>query len=72
MEWFQEQRVYGDSGYPWQAPSYHGESDPTVTCPNAEAALDRYFNLTIYESWGPQEVADIVAAFEKVATSYAS
>lgn len=70
--WFQEQRVFSDAGYPWQAPAYEGDSDPRVHCPNAEAVLDRCFNLTIYENWGETEVADIVAAFEKVSGAYAA
>jgi len=69
--WFREQRVFGETGYPWRAPAYEGDSDPDVECPNAEAALDRWFNLTVYESWGAAEVADIATAFEKVSTAYA-
>lgn len=69
--WFREQRVFGDSGYPWRAPEYGGDPEPSPDCPNAEAVLDRCFNLTVYESWGKEEVADVAAAFEKVATAYA-
>jgi dTDP-4-amino-4,6-dideoxygalactose transaminase len=70
-DWFQNQRVFGTSGYPWQAPEYEGDSEPDVHCPNADAVLDRCFNLTVYESWGDAEVDDIVAAFEKIASAYA-
>lgn len=69
--WFREQRVFGETGYPWQAPGYEGERNPTVRCPNAEAALDRCLNLTVYESWGATEAADVAAAFEKVTAAYA-
>jgi dTDP-4-amino-4,6-dideoxygalactose transaminase len=70
-EWFQEQRVIGDSGYPWQAPEYDGDRNPDLDCPNVRAVLDTYFNVTIYESWGDTEVDDIVTAFEKVSAAYA-
>lgn len=70
--WFTEQRVFGESGHPWQAPAYEGESDPEPDCPNAAAVLDRCFNLTVYERWGAEEVADIVRAFEKVSSAYAA
>jgi dTDP-4-amino-4,6-dideoxygalactose transaminase len=70
-EWFQEQRVFGDSGYPWKAPEYDGDRNPDPDCPNMESVLDTYFNVTIYESWGSEEVDDITRAFEKVATAYA-
>lgn len=70
-EWFREQRVFADNGYPSQGPGYDGDPDPGPQYPNAESVLDRCFNLTIYESWSDEEVADIVAAFEKVATAYA-
>lgn len=70
-EWFREQRVFGETGYPWTAPEYDGPADPEPDCPNAAAVLDRCFNLAVRESWGEDEVADIVDAFEKVAASYA-
>ena len=70
--WFTEQRVFGDSGYPWQAPQYGGERHPDVHCPNAADVLDRCFNLTVYESWSDREVEDIVRAFEKVTKAYAA
>jgi dTDP-4-amino-4,6-dideoxygalactose transaminase len=50
--WFRKQRVFGETGGPWQAPEYEGPADPEPRCPNAE-------------------VADVAAAFEKVATAYA-
>ena len=68
--WFRDQRVFGDSGYPWRAPEYEGDPNPEPHCPNAEAVLDRCFDLTVYESRG-EEVEDVAAAFEKVATAYA-
>jgi perosamine synthetase len=69
--WFQDQRVFGESGYPWQAPEYEGDRDPDFECPNAREAVERCFNLTVYESWGEPEVDDVVAAFEKVTAAYA-
>jgi len=69
--WFRDRRVFGAGGYPWRAPEYDGDADPDVHCPNADAVLDRCFNLTIYESWDGTEVEDVAAAFEKVTAAYA-
>ncbi len=70
FEWFTERRVFGTSGYPWTAPEYHGDRKRTFACPNAKQADSRHFLLTILESWGPEEVDDIAAAFEKVERAY--
>jgi perosamine synthetase len=70
FEWFTQRRVFGTSGYPWTAPEYHGDRDRVFDCPNAKAADSRHFLLTVLESWGPQEIDDIAAAFEKVERAY--
>jgi dTDP-4-amino-4,6-dideoxygalactose transaminase len=70
FEWFTERRVFGTSGYPWSAPEYHGDRERSFACPNANAADSRHFLLTVLESWGPEEVDDIAAAFEKVERAY--
>ena len=70
MEWYRSRRVFGSSGYPWTCPLYKGDPDKEYTCPNAEAAIDAHFNLTIYESWADEEEADILAAFKKVEAAY--
>ncbi|MBP1988625.1 DegT/DnrJ/EryC1/StrS family aminotransferase [Paenibacillus eucommiae] len=70
MDWFQQQNVFGTSGYPWKAPAYKGNADREFQCPNAMAATSVQFNLYITESWGEQEIADTLAAFEKVDLAY--
>lgn len=67
--WFTEQRVFGSSGYPWQAPAYDGDPDPAVSTPNADAAIEACFNLTIHETWGTAERTDILHGFEKVSAA---
>lgn len=71
MDWYKHRRVFGASGYPWTAPEYKGERDRRFPCPNALAATAAQFNLSIYESWGKAEIADIIAAFTKVEAAYA-
>ncbi len=66
FEWYEKKRVFGTSAYPWSAPEYKGDRDRVFPIPNARAAVERQFNLTVYESWGQTEVDDIVTAFRKV------
>ncbi|MFH1970627.1 MAG: DegT/DnrJ/EryC1/StrS family aminotransferase [Verrucomicrobiota bacterium] len=70
QDWYRRRRVFGTSGLPWTAPQYRGNPDRTFPCPNALAALDAHFILTLFESWGNQEAADIVAILQKVARAY--
>lgn len=69
-KWYQEQRVFGESGYPWASPAYQGDSEPTPHLPNAESVLDHCFNLNINERWSDREIADTVEAFRKVTDAY--
>lgn len=66
MDWFQQRKVFGSSGYPWAAPAYKGDRDRQFACPNALAATDVQFNLMVTESWGADEVRDVITAFEKL------
>lgn len=70
MEWFRKQRVFGQSGLPWSSPEYKGNNYRDFPIPNAEAATAKQFNLHVYESWGEEEINDILAAFRKVASAY--
>jgi dTDP-4-amino-4,6-dideoxygalactose transaminase len=70
MDWFIHRRAFGTSGYPWASPLYKGDPDREFPCPNAEAAMDSHMLLTVHESWGGEEAADILAAFKKVETAY--
>jgi len=71
--WLIERRVFGTSGYPWAAPEYHGPYKEVrdLACPNAEAVLESDFNLHLHERWGEEEVADFLAAVEKVEAAFA-
>jgi perosamine synthetase len=71
MDWFVNRRVFGASGYPWASPAYTGDPDRVFPCPNAHATMATHFNLMIHEAWGPQEVDDAVAIFEKVVAAFA-
>lgn len=70
MAWFKNHSVFGTSGYPWAAPEYKGDRDREFPCPNAMTATGRQFNLTVYESWGKEEVKDILKAFSKVEKAF--
>ena len=71
MEWFQQRRVFGSSGYPWTSPDYAGDPDRRFPCPNANDTMDTHFNLHFYESWTTTEVRDAVAILSKVDRAYA-
>ncbi|MCK5802859.1 MAG: DegT/DnrJ/EryC1/StrS family aminotransferase [Lentisphaeria bacterium] len=69
--WFQDKACFGTSGFPWDCSDYKGPRTPQAHIENAIEVTDRNFNITMHESCGDQEVADIVAALEKVASAYA-
>ncbi len=71
MEWFQQRRVFGRSGYPWTSPDYAGDPDRRFPCPNANATMDTHFNLHFYESWTGTEVRDAIAILARVDRAYA-
>jgi len=71
FDWFVNRRVFGTSQLPWSAPQYTGDADRQFPCPNAMAATEMQFNLHLSEAWGEREIADTVAAFEKVERAYA-
>ena len=70
QKWFVERRVFGNSGYPWASPDYHGNPDRDFPCPNAQAMLDSHFIVSFHENWGVQDVDDALAIFHKVAAAY--
>ena len=71
QEWYRNRMVFGRPGYPWTSPEYKGDPDRTFPCPNAHAAVERCINLTLHESWGDEEAADLVTAFTKLERAYA-
>lgn len=68
--WFRERCVFPGSDYPWGLPDYRGDRTATFPCPNAVAAAEGHFMMSIHENFGEGEVRDIAAAFEKVETAY--
>jgi dTDP-4-amino-4,6-dideoxygalactose transaminase len=70
MDWYRNRHVFGSSGYPWAGPAYKGDPDRRFPCPNAMAVMETHFNVSLSESWGEREVADILTAFRKVETAY--
>lgn len=69
-EWYTERRVFGTSGYPWTSPAYKGDSSRTFPCPNTLAVDENHFTVSVFESWGDREVADMVEIFRKVEVAY--
>jgi perosamine synthetase len=70
MDWYRNKNVFGNSGYPWMAPQYKGDPDRKFPCPNTMEATEKQFILIVYESWGDEEIKDIISAFEKVERAY--
>ena len=68
--WFKERRVFPGSDYPWGLPAYRGNRNAQFTCPNAVAAVESNFILSIHENFAAQVVADIAEAFAKVERAY--
>jgi len=68
--WFRERCVFPGSDYPWGLPDYQGDRCATFPCPNAVAAVEAHFMMSIHENFGQREVRDIAAAFAKVETAY--
>ena len=69
--WFQQKKVFGDSGFPWSCSDYKGPREPQYHIEKAIEAVESHFNIAIHENFGQQEIDDIVAALEKVAAAYA-
>ncbi len=69
-KWFRERCVFPGSDYPWGLPDYQGDRAATFDCPQAVAAAESHFMLSIHENFGAREVEDIAAAFAKVEAAY--
>ncbi len=69
-EWFRKRAVFEDSQYPWSAPQYKGDRDQALPLPNFEAMDQRLCWMSFHENLTDRDVADIVAAFEKVDLAY--
>lgn len=68
--WFKQRKVFPGSDYPWGLPAYEGDRQAQFACPNAVAATESHFIMSIHENWGEQEAADVVAALAKVEAAY--
>jgi len=51
-------------------PAYGGDRHAQFPCPNAVAAVESHFILSIHENFAEPEVADIAEAFAKVEQAY--
>ena len=69
--WFRERKVFGNSGFPWTCSDYGGPREPQAHIANALQAVEAHFNISIQETFGEREIADIVTAVRKVAAAYA-
>ena len=72
-DWYQNSRVFGNSGYPWAAPEYTGDKEKRYTLedlPVAKQSLRDTFNLYLNESWTEANIAETVAAMKKVYEAY--
>ncbi len=70
MEWFEQRRVFGTSRYPWASADYHGDGDRDFPCPNGEAMMRDYIRLPVHDSWGEEEIGDMVTALSKVERAF--
>lgn len=68
--WFRNKAVFGKSGFPWNCSDYKGDRDPQYRIDNAIKVAEEHFNIGIHENYGPREIDDILAAFEKVEKAY--
>lgn len=72
-DWYQDSRVFGNSGYPWAAPEYTGDKEKRYTLedlPVAKQSLRDTFLLYINESWTPVNIEETVTALKKVYEAY--
>ena len=69
--WFRERKVFGNTGFPWTCSDYKGPRQPQANLTHALRAVETHFNIAMHESYGDQEVADIVEAVSKVTAAYA-
>jgi len=70
-DWFKNRSVFGSSNYPWAAPEYKGDPDMPMALPNFEAMDKRLCRMEFHENLSDQDIADIIAAVEKVDIAYA-
>lgn len=72
-EWYINRKVFGTSGYPWNAPEYKGDHDKYFTLedvPNASQALDNTIMIYPNESYTDEAIDLVAQAFKKVASAY--
>jgi len=66
FDWARNRRVFGTSEYPWSSPEYKGNPDREFPCPNAAKVNETAFNMSVCETWGNNEIDDMIRIFEKV------
>jgi len=70
MTWFKERRAFGTKGFPWTSPEYKGNMNRDFEIPNAIAAVEECFNISINESWTDEDIELAAAAMNKVDKAY--
>ena len=68
--WFQEKKVFGNSGFPWDCSDYHGPKELQYHIDNAVQSVETHFNIGMHESYGDNEIQDIVTAVRKVEKAF--
>jgi perosamine synthetase len=68
--WYKNRDVFGKSGYPWTSPLYRGDPNREYPVPNAIAAEQCRFRLSIHENLTDREVSDTIVALKKVEDAY--
>lgn len=68
--WFRDRCVFPGSDYPWGLPEYKGNREAVFPCPNAVAAAENHFCISVHENFTATEVEDILQALSKVESAY--
>ncbi|MCC7145757.1 MAG: DegT/DnrJ/EryC1/StrS family aminotransferase [Phycisphaeraceae bacterium] len=70
LPWSVQRRVFGQSGLPWTSSLYKGDPKQVYDVPNVRATDAQVFRILFHERCGDQEVADVLAALEKVEAAW--
>lgn len=72
-DWYQNSKVFGDSGYPWAAPEYKGDKEKRYSLsdlPVVSKSLNDTFILFPFETWTDVNISELHDAFKKVYNAY--
>ncbi|MEE2658090.1 MAG: DegT/DnrJ/EryC1/StrS family aminotransferase [Candidatus Latescibacterota bacterium] len=71
-EWFRQRQVFPPSDLPWSLPGYDDEPSRSFPCPNAVAAVESHFMLSLHENWTDREIDELAQGVRKVEAAYTS